>query len=612
MSLRFSRKDVLWISGCIFLLVLYGLVQYGSLHGVQYLYAAGHQERLSHWAGVEGGRSLGFYQGILRDQVFGPAAQILSVSLLLLILWRFFQRSRFWVFAGVIFVFLLITKFEALFFPCYGESGSGPVTEAIWLFRHSFDYQGLLNSLNVDQGGPKVYMFSLYPSFVALLLTLIPSIPIFYVVYHGIMFGLGAVVVALFRSLLQKFLDPQAAMLSAVLLLALPLFQTMVELMNMEILCLFFGMMSVYCLGQKKIVPASVAAVLSALAKGPGGIFCATCFAAGVGLFFFDPQEKYRWRNLIAGGIALILGASKLYLLRTYVSPVQMPAGTIRMFIGWQPLMGARWVITFYAGMGVLLLVMLVRETGFQRKKFSDFFTRHYIFALGFIVVSAWIGMYLNISVMGPRYKMIVAPFLILCVVYGLAYLIRRPRWVQGLLTLAILTAALASYGLLCPREIKSDVYSFNNLERSLEYRNDLFMNMKAARIIKDKYASFTIGAPYVIAQQYAMPELGYVKEPLDVVIYGMSVHYADIQNFAGLQSMDLPRTLWIGFRNRPNRYGIDFPIDPQYDQIVHHVEAGDKEIFLFQGGAGIQKMAEKFYKEQLEQIELLKGRRNN
>jgi hypothetical protein len=135
---------------------------------------------------------------------------------------------------------------------------------------------------------------------------------------------------------------------------------------------------------------------------------------------------------------------------------------------------------------------------------------------------------------------------------------------------------------------------------------------MKAARIIKDKYASFTIGAPYVIAQQYAMPELGYVKEPLDVVIYGMSVHYADIQNFAGLQSMDLPRTLWIGFRNRPNRYGIDFPIDPQYDQIVHHVEAGDKEIFLFQGGAGIQKMAEKFYKEQLEQIELLKGRRNN
>ena len=244
---------------------------------------------------------------------------VLSGLALLLICRRYLNNSNGLVFGAVIFAYLLITKWEVLFFPPYGETGAGPLAEAIWLYRHHFDYVGLFHQNTYNSGGPKIYFFSIYPGFIALLLTLMPSVPVFLFTYHVLMFVCAAAVIVLFRSMLSKIYNQEIAVLLSLLLLALPLFQSMTELIDMEMLCLFFSVMAVYFLVNKKIALAGVMAIISTAVKDPGSIACAVVFTAGVVLFLFDAEFKKKPKVLLWSAAALFFGLAKLYLLKILV-----------------------------------------------------------------------------------------------------------------------------------------------------------------------------------------------------------------------------------------------------------------------------------------------------
>ncbi len=603
-----QKKNIFFWPLFLSFLVLYFLIKDLGPLGIEALYTGGHFAFLNKLCGLTDNQSLTGYIGYLEEGILGPAAQIIAGLLLAALSLRFFQKTNKRFFAFIVFLYLIITKFEVLFFPCYGEAGAAPVAEGIWLYKHGFDYIGLFHQNNFNFGGPKAYMFSIFPTYIAFLLKITPSIRSFLLAYHLSMFALAALIISYFRSFVQKIYDSKTSLLAAILLLSLPLFQSLVELMNMEVLCLFFVMLCAYYLALKKFLPASVMAVLASLAKGPGGIACAAVFFASLILFFFDKDRNNKIYNIVCGVIVLILGAFKLYLLKTYVNPVQTTDRTIRLFIGWIPLQGSRFILFIYFLAFVSLAVTFIIELFSKEKKKESFFLRHYSVAISFIFATAWIGLYLNLSVMGPRYKLITAPFILLCGLFSVKLFIRNDKAIRGLLIIAIFLACLGSYGLYYPEKIVSDTYSFNNLERSLEYRNDLKLDRLLAETIENEYSSYTIGAPFVLAQILAMPELGYVKAPKDVVIYGMSVFYGNIKNFEGLQSMNLPMTIWIGFANRPNNYGIDFPVDPRYDKVIKNLEVGNKMLCLFQGGAGIHQMAVRFYIDQMKKIERTKG----
>jgi len=598
-----KKKDTFfWI--VFFLLTgIYFLLKYFCANVTEGIFASGRLDFLNHISGVEENRSLDFYAGHLHDRIIGPALQVISAFLLTGFSLKYLTNSRKLIFGLAIFVYLVITKWEALSFPCYGEAGSSPIAEAIWLFRNSFDYPSLLNQPNFNVGGPKVYMFSLYPSYVAVFLKIIPSIKAFYVIYHLNMFAFGSVVISLFREMLNPAFGKKVGILGAILFLVLPLFQAMVELVNMEMMCLFFVILSMYFLSLKRIIAASILAVLAALAKGPGGIATATCFFVGVILFLFDEEQRFKFRNIIFGLISFIIGASKLYLLRTYVNVEQTPDRTIRMLIGLPNIKGCNLILLFYSLVVIATVFVFIKELTFRKKERMLFFLRHYIVGVAFTVVTLWLVVYSNISVMGPRYKLIMSPFLLLCSIFCFMTFVKSKKLTEIALAVAIGMASLGSYGLYYKDKIKSSAYSFNNLERSLEYRNDLFLNMRLAKWIEDKYSAETIGAPFVIAQILAMPELGYVDEVLDVVIYGMHVFYGGIKNLGSIRSMELTKTLWVGFRSREVLPGIEYPIDSKSDVIVKKMEVGDKEIFLFRGGVGIEIMRQIFESRERKKI---------
>jgi len=146
--------------------------------------------------------------------------------------------------------------------------------------------------------------------------------------------------------------------------------------------------------------------------------------------------------------------------------------------------------------------------------------------------------------------------------------------------------ASIGSYGILYP---EIDGYNHVLLERSLEYRNDIRLGMRTAKVLEKEYSQFTVAAPFIIAQSLALPELGYVEKDLDVMIYGMPCKYGNIKNFEGLSRINVRRTVWVGVESTlPAKF--EYPVGEK-DRVVEVITQGDQEAKLFFGGFAIEKV---------------------
>jgi len=198
-------------------------------------------EVLNQWSGGEGRHLPDFYIGKIGDQIVGPLSNLVYHLVFVCFCLFYLKESSTKNFCLFVFLFLIATKFQVLFYPPYGDAIGGPFAEAIWLKRNSFDYIGLFHQLGYAQGGPKVYFFSIYPSLLALLMTIIPSTKAFLMISHLFVFIMAAVIVTVSKLLLEKVFDKTTAIISSVILLSLPLFQSQLEAINMEMPSVFFA-----------------------------------------------------------------------------------------------------------------------------------------------------------------------------------------------------------------------------------------------------------------------------------------------------------------------------------------------------------------------------------
>ena len=107
-------------------------------------------------------------------------------------------------------------------------------------------------------------------------------------------------------------------------------------------------------------------------------------------------------------------------------------------------------------------------------------------------------------------------------------------------------------------------------LERSLEYRNDLFLDIKIVRYIERNYPEFLVGATYGLAHALVFPQIGYVQKPINnVMLYGFKATHG-IKDFMkiGLNNIDPKNTIWIGFQYDNIIRDIDYPVG-KYDKII-------------------------------------------
>ncbi len=572
------------------LIIFYIFIKFFSPAIIQNLYDNQSYEILNKFSNIDTHHSINFYLGVIEENITGPLSSALAGSILIILSLLYFKNSSRLTFTLLLTSYLFITKWDVLFFPPYGDPLGGPWVESIWLLHHNFDYGGLLAQPAYASGGPKTYMFSLFPGAMAVLMKICPTPAFFLFVTHSLFFMLAASLIALLRDCLLIIFDKSTALLTALIVLSLPIFQSMTEILNMEMPCAYFAMLTVYFLIHKNLVLASVASILSTSIKTPGIITCVLVVLIGSYLLT-QPSQKQNHRKIILALLLTFFFSLLQVYLRQFTHDVIVSHNKFGFLIGWPNVVrGISQTNFILFSLSTLVLIIAFLTPYFRKKKqIWPLSKKHLTASVILIMTALWFALYIHFSVMGHRYKMLLIPFLVPIIVLAAKTICPSKKLLHIGLNLSIILSCYGSYGAYFGPRIESKDYAYGKLERSLEYRNDLRLYMKTAQELEKDYSKFAIGAPFIMAQALAYPELGYVTKPLDIMVYGIDLTYEGIRNFPGLRHLSFPNTIWLGFKSALPEKMI-FPIDPR-DTIVKDIYYGDKKITFFQGGYAIERI---------------------
>ncbi|MDP8265979.1 MAG: hypothetical protein P9M07_03435 [Candidatus Aceula meridiana] len=528
-----------------------------------------------------------FYLGQFEDIIFGPLSIFCAGFLFLLICLRYRKKLSPPWFGVTVFAYFLITKFDTFLFPPYGDSASGPCMEAVWLLRNNFNYFALHREALFVHGGPKAYLTSLYPTYLALLMKILPGSKIFLIVNHLITMVLSTVIIVVFRKIAEQLFSKKESLLIAIFFMALPIYQSQSEQINMEIPILIFLILSFYYLGQKRFFYSAWTAGLAGLIKVYAVYMGISVFI--VSLFEFFTGEKRKIKTLLSGFFALMFAAFGAYTLFFLINTGIGKADKIGFFQGWHLIKKFPVTYVYLISLGVYLGVafrFIKRRSLSFFKGFIIFIQENYLVSTMVLVCAGWFALFLNSAWIAPRYTLILLPSLLI-VVFGCArFFIKSEKVFTRVLIALILFSFLSSYGLVY-KAITIQDYAI--AERSLEYRNDIRLHIRLGKLIEDKYSNFTIAAPFNFAQMYGFPEIGFVNKQLDVMIFLFPCTYGNIKNFDGIQNLNIRKIIWIGVKT-PFIVHPLFPIGP-HDRIIESLSSGNKSAQLFLGGFSIDKV---------------------
>lgn len=585
-------KQIIIFSALIILAALYIFIQSYQDGFITRQFQQQNFELLNQLSGGQTGpQSLDFYLGKSEDITFGPLKSLFSgIALIIFILLCMPQATAF-QFGLIIFFYLLLTKFHVLLFPPHGEAIYGPFSDAVWLLRHNMDYFQLLEQPSFNKGGPQIYPTSLYPLFLAWIMHLTPSAPSFLVCIHIIIFLFTAVMISLCREIFKNVFDHTTATLAALLVLAMPLVQSMSELINMEMPTLFFAAIFAHCLINRQMAAASFAAIGSLLVKSPGVICCVAALVCGSLLFLIEKNERGRIQYILWGLFAVFVAAAQS-IIRSIIVGNETAYNKVGFLIGYQRMSQEPTFWLFLTALVLFLGLLIYRffKSIKTKEKFVQFLRQHFTAITMFIMAGLWYALYLNFSVLNNRYKLLVVPFFIFCMLYIFTSILKNRKVIQVILILIVGFSFFCSHGFIFDRNVKNSAHTHNIFERSLEYRNDLKLYMKLAKELETHFSDFTIGAAYQAAQALFFREIGYVDKKLDIVLYGMKSNHEGLKDFTGLQNLDIRKTIWAGNYSDQILSAIEYPIAPN-DKVIKMIESGDKKIYLFMGGFGIEKM---------------------
>lgn len=140
-----------------------------------------------------------------------------------------------WVFIAI-FVVLLMTRIDILTLPPYIEQATPLWTEANFLVDTKFDFQRLLlQELNIDEGGPRSYVYSALPSLIAALMLVLETPTSTFLAYHVFVIGCAALILMNIVRLTWNHVGWIAAFAIAAAVATLPWFSAQVDLMGMDL-----------------------------------------------------------------------------------------------------------------------------------------------------------------------------------------------------------------------------------------------------------------------------------------------------------------------------------------------------------------------------------------
>lgn len=435
---------------------------------------------------------------------------------------------------------LVAWKWDVLDSPPYYDFASGLFVEANYLVETDFDYASLSQRPAWFAGGEKVYLTSILPTMLAILMKALPTARGAIIAWHVFNIACAAIVAVLIYKLLVPHAGRTGACLTAAVWLTVPLISVQVEMAGMEMPMAAAAMAATYFLTRGNYVTAALLASLAHWTKASGlSIIVAGGVLLGLmtllGLLTVGRRREARRAGMGLAAFAIVLLLA-IVVEKTIGTLTNNPEGmafaqsldwwtkatmTVANVPWWCPDQVLIFALVSVAaiGLGAVWFRRRWRETpvdsplqrasailyeGLLRMPFAVLAP---IIIGGFCVaMMQWDGM--------PRY--LVLPVCFLYLVFGLVLFGHASvrRFAAAACAALIVVNLVNADGRWFP-DLSDRGRTGSVLERSREYLDDHRSNIEAMRTLAAEYPSVPViaGVPYV--HYLGLPRLGVVERPL-------------------------------------------------------------------------------------------------
>ncbi|MGD9647071.1 MAG: tetratricopeptide repeat protein [Pirellulales bacterium] len=444
---------------------------------------------------------------------------------------------------------LVAWRFEVLALPPYYETAMGLFREADYLAETGFDYQKLRNEPDGNEGGPHVYMTSILPTLLALLMLASPSPTVTALVAHAFSFAAAATLAVLLAWLVGRRSDAWFGAAVAAAAITTPLAITQVELIGIDVPMTACALAAVAAVSVGRFRLAAVAC-LAAFFMKPTGLIASVAIISYLAIAWLvdrltgvdagarratpqprppatttaaknDAGARAPRRALFSGliwnvvAMALAIGIYTWGGIHSRLMRVSFTGSWIAH--AWRVcpdlLVLAGLALVLCVGVAIYAAVVARRSKAGWRVALGEFLTRNSVLYLSaLIVIGDLAAMRLYAGVFVIRYVLLGVPFLYLL----LAAIVYRPSWGRWNLLLPVALVALNVYnadGRLFP-DAGGHARHCAPLERSREYLADHRSHIAAMHYLAAQAGDTPILAGYPFNYYLAFPRMGYVAAP--------------------------------------------------------------------------------------------------
>ncbi|MBF0385052.1 MAG: hypothetical protein HQL27_04190 [Candidatus Omnitrophica bacterium] len=456
--------------------------------------------------------------------------------------------------------------------------------EAVWLYENNFNFHKLaFEMFGFEQGGPRVYFFSLYPSFLALMMYFIKNSQVYLLINHLFVIFAGALSLLFVYKIATMVCSKKTSLFSVLLFVFNPLFLSQISVIGMDIIVMLFGLMGVYyflkeehsasmlmfligfCIKPSCIVFSAAAVLASLLSEKELKNKITRAFAYSIPVwlyflevkiaqaFFFNPEH-------LAPLLEKTSLSTMINLLKTYLFLIP----------------DIYLVLVF-----ILLCFAVFICRGLKNHPAKEFMAENkaivfFAALLGevFILTFVFWGFL-------PRYFIIVLPFLVIGLLWGAEKISARsvPFVVLAALGFSLINMQGLVYDLI-------KVYRGNNghyLERTLAFEDDMENNLSLVKLLEDKYKGKTIITSWPLLHMLASPQFFYTKEKWSMIS-------SDYQAFAWrgvrkLRDIDftdknyIDKLIWVWANNC---YAQHTKPDLNRETILDVVQKGSLKVYVY------------------------------
>lgn len=433
------------------------------------------------------------------------------------------SRLSPWKLGAIAFVLLCFARGATFADPPYWDALMGAFPQGLWLAEHDFDWWRLVHEPVFIVGGPNVYPFSVYPWIVGALYATPLAPKLVFVVLHVVNAVCAAVAAGAVYSVARRRLPAPTGLLATLVLVTAPLFQSLTCQMNMDMPLLAFTALSFAALDAKEPVRAAAWSLAALLVKYTAvigiGASLVVCIAvvlrpSACGL---DGVDRRAWKRgaWLHAALLLLFVAEVAFVALWAKAPAFLDP-----VAAWKNLFLRRiWTMPEYG----LVLVLFLAHVPWIVRRMRDGRARWIeVQCAAFLV--AFVAFYCLYSNTLPRYFLQSEPFLVAWIVARMTDVVRGPRARVAWLAAAIGFHVVNTNGRFYPSRPSgwtapgvagpipgNDGYI---LERSMEYRDDLELDLELAEALERFPHDHTvIVANWPLLHLLTTSDLGYVSD---------------------------------------------------------------------------------------------------